>query len=364
MFLTFFINIIKAVYEHADLLRAAVATAGNDHRLGAHEAPPAIISVFIGDHLTKVFEDLEKKVRKEKMTPDEKTELKLNIGKIPQIILDNTDRNRTSPFAFTGDKFEFRAVGSSANCSPSMIVLNSIVANQLIQFKSDVEKQMHGNADKKDEAIFKVLRDYIISSKNILFEGNGYSDEWVKEAARRKLPNLKDTPRALEAYCSERSIKMFESVGVMNRRELESRYQIKNEVFTKMLQIEARVLGDMALNHIIPTAIKYQNLLLENVNGLRNIMSETEFRKTAAYQLDLIKKISLHVDAIQSNVMSLVEERRKANKVEDFKKKACLYSDKVKPYFDIIRDHADELETMIDNEFWPLPKYREMLFIR
>lgn len=364
MFLTFFINIIKAVHDHAELLRAAIATAGNDHRLGAHEAPPAIISVFIGEHLSKILNEIEKKVRKDKMTPDEKTDLKLNIGKIPHIILDNTDRNRTSPFAFTGDKFEFRAVGSSANCSPSMIVLNAIVANQLVQFKSDVETQMHGNAEKKDEAIFKVLRNYIISSKNILFEGNGYGNEWVKEAAKRKLANLKDTPRALEAYNSEHSIKMFEAVGVLSKRELESRYHIKFEMYTKIVQIEARVLGDMALNHIIPTAIKYQNLLLENVNGLKNILPEIEYRKAAAYQLGLIKEISFHIDSIQANVTCLVDERRKANHVEDFKKKAFLYCDKVKPYFDIIRDHADKLEALIDDELWPLPKYRELLFIK
>lgn len=364
MFLAFFINVIKAVQEHADLLRAAIATAGNDHRLGANEAPPAIISVFIGEHLSKVLNDIEKKVRKDKMTPDEKTELKLNIGKIPQIIMDNTDRNRTSPFAFTGDKFEFRAVGSSANCSPSMIVLNTIVANQLIQFKKDIEKQMQGNADKKDEAIFKVLRNYIISSKNILFEGNGYSEDWVKEAAKRKLPNLKDTPRALQAYVTEKSIKQFEQIGVLTRRELESRFHIKHEMYIKMVQIEARVLGDLALNHVIPTAIKYQNLLLKNVTGLKEIMTENVFRKTAAYQLDLIDEISSHIDAIQSNVSEMVEERKKANRIEDVTKKSFTYCDKVKPYFEIIRNHADKIEALVDDELWPLPKYRELLFIR
>jgi glutamine synthetase len=364
MFLSFFVNIIKAVYDHADLLRASIATAGNDHRLGANEAPPAIISIFIGEHLTRVLQEIEKKVHKQKMTPDEKTDLKLNIGKIPQIILDNTDRNRTSPFAFTGDKFEFRAVGSSANCSPSMIVLNTIVANQLIQFKKDVEKQIQGHDEKRDEAIFKVLRDYVITSKNILFEGNGYSEEWIAEAAKRGLSNLRETPVALEAYRSEKTIKLFAAMGVLTDRELESRYHVKHEMYTKMVQIEARVLGDLALNHIIPTAIKYQNMLIENVNGLKNIMPDKEFLQHTGYLMNLIKEISTHIDSIRKNVAEMVDERKKANIVEDFKQKANLYSGKVKPYFDIIRDHADKLEALIDDELWPLPKYREMLFIR
>lgn len=364
MFLTFFINTIKAVHDYADLLRAAIATASNDHRLGASEAPPAIISVFIGDHLTKVFSDLEKKVKNDKMTPEQKTELKLNIGKIPQIMMDNTDRNRTSPFAFTGDKFEFRAVGSSANCSPSMIVLNTIVANQLKQFKKDVDSQMHGMDDKKDEAIFKVLRDYIISSKNILFEGNGYSNEWAVEAKKRGLSNLKDTPRALDAYLSSKSQKLFIENGIFNLRELQARYYIKHEMYTKIIQIEARVLGDLALNHLIPTAIKYQNLLLENVQGLKNILTENDFKKKASYQLNLINEISAHINLISVNVDKMIDARKEANVIEDFKKKAVMYCDKVKPYFDVIRKSADKLETLIDDELWPLPKYREILFIK
>ncbi len=364
MFLTFFINIIKAVYEHADLLRAAIATAGNDYRLGASEAPPAIISIFIGDQLTKVFSDIEKKVGSEKMPIEEKTELKLNIGKIPRIIMDNTDRNRTSPFAFTGDKFEFRAVGSSANCSPSMIVLNTIVANQLIEFKKDVENYMHGNDDKKDEAILKVLRDYILSSKKILFEGNGYGEEWIKEAEKRGLSNLKDTPRALEAYMSQKTKKLFQNNNIFNLRELESRFHIKHEMYIKMVQIEARVMGDLALNHIIPTAIKYQNHLLENVKGLKDVLSDGDYHKKAAYQLELIKEISDHIHSIQHNVTKLVEERKKANVIEDVKKKSFMYCDQVKPYFEVIRYHADKLETLIDDELWPLPKYRELLFIK
>ena len=364
MFLAFLINIVKAVHDHADLLRAAIATAGNDHRLGANEAPPAIISIFIGEHLTRVLNDIENKVREEKMTPDEKTVLKLNICKIPQIIMDNTDRNRTSPFAFTGDKFEFRAVGSSANCSPSMIVLNTIVANQLVEFKKDVETLMHGNDDKKDEAIFKVIRNYIISSKKILFEGNGYGEEWVKEAKKRGLSNLKDTPTALNAYLSAKTKELFAKTGVFSARELEARYYVKHEMYTKILQIEARVIGDLALNHIIPTAIKYQNLLLENVHGLKNVFSESEFKKKAKYQIELINEISEHISEIQVNVSKLVEDRKKVNKVQEFDKKSKQYCQKIKPYFDIIRYHADKLETLIDDELWPLPKYRELLFIK
>lgn len=364
MFLTFFINTIKAVYEHADLLRAAIATAGNDYRLGASEAPPAIISVFIGTHLTNVLTDIEKKVGNKKMQPEEKTELKLNIGKIPQIIIDNTDRNRTSPFAFTGDKFEFRAVGASANCSPAMIVLNTIVADRLVKFKSDVEQYMHGNDDKKDEAILKVLRDYIKSSKKILFDGNGYSDEWVIEAKKRGLSNLKDTPRALDAYLDRKSVEVFGKNGIFTLRELESRFHIKHEMYIKMLQIEARVMGDLAQNHIIPTAIKYQNQLIENVRGLKKLMPENEFKKKAEYQIELINEISERIHNIRMNVALMVEERKKANNIEDLKEKSFVYCDKVKPYFDIIRYNADKLETLVDDELWPLPKYRELLFVR
>jgi glutamine synthetase len=362
-FLAFFINIIKAVHDNAELIRAAVASAGNDHRLGAHEAPPAIISVFIGQQLTKVFDDLEKKIRKEKMSPDEKTDLKLNIGKIPQIIFDNTDRNRTSPFAFTGDKFELRPVGASANCSPSMIALNTIVANQLIHFKKDVDRLIKDDND-KDEAIFKILRNYIICSKNILFEGNGYSDDWVKEAKKRGLPNITDTPRALDAYVSEKTKKLFKSTGVLTDRELFARYYIRNEMYTKMVQIEARVLGDIALNHIIPTALRYQNVLLENVNGMKNIFSEKEYKNQSAYQVELITEISEHIKSIKKNVYDMIEERRIANVEEDPRKKAAMYCDKVNPYFDIIRQHVDNLEILIDDELWPLPKYRELLFIK
>lgn len=319
--------------------------------------------MFIGEQLTRVLSDIEKKVKKEKMSPDEKTNLKLNIGKIPQIIFDNTDRNRTSPFAFTGDKFEFRPVGASANCSSSMIVLNTIVANQLAQFKQEVDKKINDETD-KDEAIFKVLRNYISSSRNILFEGNGYSEEWVTEAEKRGLPNVKDTPSALDAYISIKSKKLFADANIFNEREIEARYVIMHEMYTKMLQIEARVLGDLALNHVIPTALKYQNLLLENVNGLKNILHAEEYRKQSAYQIDLITDISTRVDAVRNLVHDLIEARKKANVMDDYKQKAVEYSENVKSYFEQIRQHVDKLEILIDDELWPLPKYREMMFVR
>lgn len=363
-FLTFFVNVIKAVHDHSDLLRAAIASAGNDHRLGANEAPPAIMSIFIGEHLTKVLNDLEEKVSSDKMSSDEKTDLKLNICRIPEIIRDNTDRNRTSPFAFTGDKFEFRAVGSSANCAPSMIVLNSIVANQLTAFVSDVDEMIKKANIKKDEAIFKVLRNYVQHSKKILFEGNGYGDEWVKEAAARGLENIPDTPRALEAYNTEAAKKVFSDAKVFNERELESRYHIKNEMYTKVLQIEARVLGDLALNHIIPTAIRYQNVLIENLNGIKALNLSCDIKEQATYQYETLCEISEHINSIKNFATELIEERKKANVIEDISEKALLYCDQIKPYFEKIRYHADKLEVLIDDEIWPLPKYRELLFIR
>lgn len=360
-FLTFFINTIKAVNDHADLLRASIASAGNEHRLGANEAPPAIISVFIGTQLTQVMEDILKKVKKGKLTPDEKTDLKFNIGKIPQIIIDNTDRNRTSPFAFTGNKFEFRAVGSSANCAAAMIALNTIVANQLKEFHQEVENLMTSGLD-KDEAIFNVLRNYIIHSKNILFEGNGYSDEWVEEAAKRGLTNIKSAPEALGAYISKKSKKVFVDTEVLTERELDARYHIKLENYFKKIQIESRVLGDLAVNHIIPTAIKFQNLLIENVRGIKEIFGE-DYKKIANTQMESIKEISTHISAIKNKVYDMIEERKKANIIEDIYEHAIAYSDNVKPYLEDIRKHVDTLELLVDDELWPLPKYRELLTI-
>jgi glutamine synthetase len=362
-FLTFFINTIKAVHTYEELLRASIASASNDHRLGANEAPPAIISVFIGQQLTKVLQELEG-VTKGKLSPEEKTDLKLNVvGKIPDVLLDNTDRNRTSPFAFTGNKFEFRAVGSSANCAVSMTTLNSIVAKQLRDFKKEVDALVDGKGLKKDEAIFNVLREYIKQTKSILFEGDGYSDAWEKEAAKRKLSNHKTTPKALKAKISKQAMALFEELGVMNHVEVEARYEIELEEYTKKIQIEGRVLGDIARNHVIPTAIKYQNTLIENVKGLKEIFGK-DFEKIAKEQIILIKEISSHIEGINRNVEAMTEERKKANTLTSAEKMADAYCDKVKPYFDVIRDHCDKLELLVDDETWTLVKYRELLFTR
>lgn len=362
-FLSFFINTIKAVNEYEELLRAAIATASNDHRLGANEAPPAIISVFIGEQLTKVLENLEG-VSKGKLSPEEKTDLKLNVvGKIPDVMLDNTDRNRTSPFAFTGNKFEFRAVGSSANCANAMTTLNSIVAKQLKEFKKEVDALIEKKDLKKDEAIFNVLREYIKTTKNILFEGDGYSDAWEKEAKKRGLSNHKTTPTALKAKVSKKALDLFNDLNVMNHVEVEARYEIELEEYTKKIQIEGRVLGDIARNHVIPTAIRYQNTLIENVRGLKEIFGK-DFEKIAKEQISLIKEISAHIEGINSNVEAMTEARKKANALTDAQKMAETYCDKVKPYFEIIREHCDKLELLVDDEIWTLTKYRELLFTR
>ncbi|MDR4988280.1 MAG: glutamine synthetase type III, partial [Bacteroidales bacterium] len=363
LFLTFFISIIKAVSEYPSLLRAAISSAGNDHRLGANEAPPAIISVFIGKELDHVLKEIVSKVKERKMTPDEKTELKLNIGKIPRIILDNTDRNRTSPLAFTGNKFELRAVGSSANCGPAMIVLNTILANQLKDFKQKVDHLTEKNIG-KDEAIFRVLRQYIKESKHILFEGNNYSEEWEKEAARRGLPNIKNTPEALTEYISEKTIHLFNNNKILTKKELHARYEIRLETYAKVLQIESRVLGDMAGNHIIPAAIRYQNILLENIRGLKELLREEKSNPHIALQLDTIKRISEHVASIKTNVASMIAARKTANQTEDTAQKALAYCHEVKPLLELIRYHIDKLEILVEDRLWPLPKYREMLFVR
>ncbi len=363
LFLTFFINIIKSIHEHGDLLRACIASAGNDHRLGANEAPPAIMSVFIGTKLTKVLDEIEKMVKDRKMTPDEKTDLKLNIGKIPQIIIDNTDRNRTSPMAFTGNKFEFRAVGSSANCAPAMIVLNTILADQLKKFKKSLDKSMKQGVD-KDEAIFKILRTYIKDSRPILFEGNSYSDEWIIEAEKRSLSNFKNTPDALYAYVSEKTKKLFNQNNIFTSKELEARWEIRHENYAKVIQIESRVLADLAGNHIIPTAIRYQNILIDNVKGLKEIFPEDQYKKQAELQLYIIDKISEHIFHIRKDVKEMIEKRKKANKLLEAHKRSDYYGKQVKPYLDKIRYHVDKLELLIDDEMWTMPKYREMLFVK
>lgn len=362
-FLTFFINTIKAVQKHEALLRASIATASNDHRLGANEAPPAIISIFIGEQLTKVLDELEG-VSQGKLSPEEKTDLKLNVvGKLPDVFLDNTDRNRTSPFAFTGNKFEFRAVGSTANCANAMTTLNAIVAEQLIEFKKEVDALIATNDLKKDEAIFNVLREYIKNSKKILFEGDGYSEAWEIEAEKRGLSNFKTTPEALKAKVSEASFKLFSDLNIMNHVEVEARYEIELEEYTKRIQIEGRVLGDIARNHVIPTAIKYQNTLIENVKGLKDIFGD-EFKSIGKEQIVLIREISGHIEAINSEVELMTEARKEANALTDIEKMALDYCHKVKPYFEVIREHCDKLELLVDNETWPLTKYRELLFVR
>ena len=362
-FLTFFINTIKAVNDYEALLRGAIATASNDHRLGANEAPPAIISVFIGAQLTKVLAELEG-VTAGKLSPEEKTDLKLNVvGKIPDVLLDNTDRNRTSPFAFTGNKFEFRAVGSSANCANAMTTLNTIVAKQLKDFKVAVDILIDTKDMKKDDAIFNVLREYIKQSKKILFEGDGYSEEWEKEAGKRGLSNFKTTPEALKARASKQALDLFSEMGIMNHIEVEARYEIELEEYTKKIQIEGRVLGDLSQNHVIPTAIRYQNTLIENVKGLKEIFG-ADYEKIGKEQISLIRQISGHIEGINTKVDEMTEARKLANGLTDAQKMAEAYCNKVKPYFDVIRNHCDKLELLVDNENWTLTKYRELLFTK
>lgn len=362
-FLTFIVNTIKAVYDNQDLLRASIVSASNSHRLGANEAPPAIISTFLGTEVGGMLDHLEEMVNDRKMTPDEKTALKLNVGRIPEILLDNTDRNRTSPFAFTGNRFEFRAVGSSANCASAMIALNSVVTYQLIEFKKTVDALIEKGV-KKDEAIFQVLKRYIIECKPIRFDGNGYSEEWAVEAERRGLTNIKSVPQALDAYLFERSRKVFESLEIFSEVELEARVEVEFEKYIKKIQIEARVLGDLAINHIVPTAIAYQTTLIENVKGLKEIFSDEEFDELAGARKELIKEVSGHISTIKALTKDMVEARKVANKIEHARDKAYAYEQSVRPFFDQIRYHIDKLELVVDNELWPLPKYRELLFNR
>ncbi|XOD68688.1 MAG: glutamine synthetase III [Flavobacteriales bacterium AspAUS03] len=361
-FLTFFINTIKTVHDHADLLHASIASAGNDHRLGSNEAPSAIISVFIGSYLQKVLNELEK-VSKGKLSPSEKTEFKLNlIGKIPEILLDNTDRNRTSPFAFTGNKFEIRSIGSSANCSEPMIVLNTIMAHQLMLFKKETDELIEKKNMKKDDAILNVLREYIKLSKKILFEGDGYSDNWVKEAKKRGLSNHCTTPSALKSEKHKEYIQLFEKTGVLSKREFLARNDIKHEKYLKLLTIEATVLANMATNHIIPAAIEYQNRLIENVKGLKMIYDDI-FKNFAQPQLHLIKSLSNHMADIQASVDKLRLEKEKALSHQDIHNSAEAFSTQVKPLLEEVRTHCDAMEAIVDDTLWPLPKYRELLFV-
>jgi len=361
MFLTFFVNTIKAVHDYADLLRASIASAGNDYRLGANEAPPAIISVFVGQYLSSVLNEIESRVS-DKFDEQDEAILKLDIHRsIPELLLDNTDRNRTSPFAFTGNKFEFRAVGSSANCANAMTSLNSIMAETLKQFKLDVDGLIE-KGEKKEIAIMHIIQKYIVESKSVLFEGDGYSDDWEKEAEKRKLPNVRTTPQALDAMVTNKAKKLFESNGVYTHPELEARHEIELEKYIKKVQIEARIMGDLALNHILPPAIKYQNELLLNINGLKAAgLKESAYKS----QLSILTILSDHIQVIYEKVNALVEARKVANTIEDTRTKAIAYNTTVKDaYFDEIRYHVDKLEHLVDDEFWTLPKYREMLLLR
>lgn len=358
MFLAFFVNTIKAVHEHADLLRASIASVSNDHRLGANEAPPAIISIFLGQQLDEILDEIEtarisKKVKEE-------SALWLGIPKIPQITLDNTDRNRTSPFAFTGNKFELRAVGSSANSSAPMTVLNAIVADQLVKFKVDVDKLIK-KGDKKDVALLTVIKRYIKESKDIRFEGNGYGQEWADEAEKRGLTNIKTTPKALDAYISEKTTELFAKTNVFNKRELHARHEILLESFFRKLQIEARVMGEIANTQVLPAAIAYQNILMENAKGLKDLGLSKEALSTP---LAIIEALSKHIFEIKSNIDAMLEARKKTNTIEDNREKAISYDENVKVYFDTIRYHVNKLEQIVDDSVWPLPKLREILFLK
>ncbi len=361
MFLTFFVNTIKAVHDYADVLRASIASAGNDHRLGANEAPPAIISVFIGEYLTKVLADIKERVGA-KFDEQDEAILKLDLHRsIPELLLDNTDRNRTSPFAFTGNKFEFRAVGSAANCANAMTALNTIMAETLKTFKKDVDALIE-KGEKKEIAIMHVIREYIVSSEKVLFEGDGYSDEWTKEAEKRGLPNVKATPLALDALVTDKAKHLFESNHVLSHVELEARHEIELEKYVKRVQIEARIMGELCTSHILPPAFKYQNTLIQNIVGIKEIgLKEPAFSN----QKQILEKISEHISSISSEVSKMIEARKKANALADSRAKAIAYCDDVKgAFFDKIRYHVDKLEVLVDDSEWLLPKYREILFLR
>ncbi|RRD62074.1 glutamine synthetase III family protein [Tannerella forsythia] len=362
-FITFLVNTLMAVYKHNGLLKASISSATNVHRLGAHEAPPAIISAFLGTHMNDILDKMERSTTEKVIILDKKKKLRLGIAHIPEVLLDNTDRNRTSPFAFTGNRFEFRAVGSSANCSSAMTVLNAAVAAQLMEFKASVDAKI-AQGETKERAIFEVLKEYIRISKPIRFEGNGYSEEWRKEAKKRGLNCETSVPEIFRMYTSRESVEMFTSTGVMNRKELEARNEVKWEIYTKKIQIEARVLGDLAVNHVIPIATRYQSLLLDNVYKIKAVYPPKRAKELASMDAALVEEIAEHVGMIKRNVDAMIEARKVANKLTDEYAKAVAYHDKVWPYFDVIRYHADKLELIVDDEMWSLPKYRELLFIR
>ena len=361
-FVTFIVETLKAVYDHNGLLKAAISSATNAHRLGANEAPPAIISSFLGRTVSELLEHVEKADEGDELTIAGKTELKLDIPSIPQLLIDNTDRNRTSPFAFTGNRFEFRAVGSLANCASAMLALNAAVAESLMNFKERVDGMISKGVG-KEVAILRVLKEDIKYIKPIHFEGNGYSDEWKAEAARRGLDCETSCPLIYDAYLKDSTVKMFEKTNVMTRPELEARNEIKWETYTKKIQIEARVFGDLCMNHIIPVVTKYQSMLIDNVHKLKEIFPAEKAMKISANNLTIIEKISEHESFIVENVAKLISTRREVNKIESEREKAIAYHDQVAPFLESIRYHVDKLEQIVDDEVWPLPKYRELLFI-
>ncbi|KAA6337922.1 Glutamine synthetase [termite gut metagenome] len=362
-FITFVVNTLMAVYKHNGLLKASIASANNAHRLGANEAPPAIISSFLGKQLTQVLERIEKSTTDELVTLSGKQGLKLAIPQIPELLIDNTDRNRTSPFAFTGNRFEFRAVGSEANCASGMIALNSAVAEQLIQFKKDVDALI-AKGESKISAILEVVRNYIKISKPIHFDGNGYSEEWKNEAGKRGLDCETSVPLIIDNYLKPATIALFESIGVMTKKELEARNEVKWEIYTKKIQIESRVLGDLILNHIIPIATQYQTELIDNVYKLKSLFPADKAAKLSAQNLELIEEIADRTAYIKEHTDAMVEARKSANKIENEREKALAYHDKIVPMLEEIRYHVDKLELIVDNQIWTLPKYRELLFIR
>lgn len=362
-FITFLVNALMAVYKNNALIKASIISATNAHRLGANEAPPAIISAFLGTQINAVLDKLENSTKEEAILMDSKKRLSLGIAHIPEVLIDNTDRNRTSPFAFTGNRFEFRAVGSSANCSTAMIVLNTAMAAQLNEFKTAVDDKIN-QGESKQQAIFEVLKSYIKESKPIRFDGNGYSEEWKAEAARRGLDCESSVPEIIKAYTTPESIKMFEAMGVMTEKELYARNEVKWEMYTKKVQIEARVLGDLAVNHVIPIATRYQSLLLDNLYKIKSVYPTEKASELSRMDMSLVEEIARHVWAIKTNVDEMIEARKVANRIENEYEKAVAYHDKVLPYFDVIRYHADKLELIVDDEMWTLPKYRELLFVR
>ena len=362
-FITFVVNTLMAVYKFNGLLKASIASATNAHRLGANEAPPAIISSFLGTQISEVLDKFENSSIEDAIEVDDKKRLSLGFGQIPELLLDNTDRNRTSPFAFTGNRFEFRAPGSSVNCGSAMLAVNSAVAYQLQQFKKDVEA-LQAAGKSKEVAIFETLKAYIKESKPIRFDGNGYCDEWKAEAARRGLDCENSVPLQYDAYLKPEVIRMFRETGVLSEKELEARNEVKWEIYIKKVQIEARVLGDLSMNHIIPVVLHYQSLLLSNITKLKETFSPEEYEELSAEPRRLVRKISKHVNAVTRMTDEMIEARKKANVITDYRSKAIAYHDTVVPFLDDIREHIDELELMVDNQMWPLPKYRELLFIR